>query len=511
MTIQLTQARVVNGSPAAAGTQHTLAEAVEADFITNGWATRVGAAPNQSGLGVPVTARTVNGSTVLSAGGVALPIIGMGSSTIVPVSRVAEIIEALADLTPLTTRFSQTAVITATNGSAIVTGVSTSWRGTNKVAVGDLWKPDAGSRYYKVKFVDSDTQIRLWEPYQGTTISAASTAFKFYYFNRYNIVMAPGDYTVVGAAPIVLKSGFDFTALDAYATSLNEGQSSPNSPFSNLGDNNFTNIRWAPTNAFGAMDGMFGSSGYAAIDPTLWAGARASFNRCIVHATNQRDIHAGGTTRVPLLGGGVTEYNQCEFLQDHMFSLRPGGAVTNTAANTRLIMNGCKHTKVAGSDTGTGFLLYPAVLQIGDASGSFTPICTADIVNPLIHWRDLDAPVAAIGNAAGILVNSASIVNINGGQIRVENSSGGAIKSIGVEVTAAATVNIQGTDVEASGTTGTGVLSNHASAVVNVRAGSRVKGSAASSGVVNTAGTVSVSPNADVIGGTTGTIGATAT
>lgn len=53
MTIQLTQARVVNGAVAAAGTQHTLAESVEADFITNGWATRVGAAPDQSGLGVP--------------------------------------------------------------------------------------------------------------------------------------------------------------------------------------------------------------------------------------------------------------------------------------------------------------------------------------------------------------------------------------------------------------------------------------------------------------------------
>lgn len=429
----------------------------------------------------------------------------------VSVSSVAEIVEAMADIQPLTLRFSQTAVITATNGSDIVTGVGTGWSSTDKVAVGDLWKPDANSRFYRVKFVYSDTQIRLWENFADSTISATSTAFSFYYFDRYNIVMQPGDYTVTGAAPIVLRSGFDFTALDPYATSLNEGQSSPNSPFSNLGDNNFTNIRWAPTPAFGAMDGMFGASGYPAIDPTLPAGTRISFNRCIVNATNQRDIHSGGLTRAPLIGGGVTEYNFCEFLQDHMFMLRPGGAVTNTAANTRLVMNGCRHTKVAGSDTGAGFLLYPAVLQIGDASGGSTPLCTADIVNPVIHWRDLDEPGDALGNAAGILVNSASVVNIHGGQVRIENSSGGAISSVGVEVTAAATVNIQGSDIEASGTNGTGVLCNHAGAVVNIRAGARVKGSAASSGVVNTAGTVNVSPNADIIGGTTGAISATAT
>lgn len=453
-----------------------------------------------------------NGNTVLvGADGSTIQLLGRGSN-IVAVSSVAEIIQAIADLTPLTTRFAQTAVITATNGSATVTGVSTGWSTVgSRVGVGDLWKPDSGSRYYKIKFVVSDTEITLWEPYQGTTISATSTAFTFYYFNRYNLVMAPGEYSVVGTSPIVLKSGIDFTALDAYATAINEGQSTPNSPFSNLGDNNFTNIRWAPTSTFGAMDGMFGASGYAGIDPTLWAGARASFNRCIINATNSRDVHAGGATRAPLLRGGVTEYNDCEFLQDHSFILLPGGAVTNTTANTRLIMRNCKHEKVAGSDTASGFLLYPAVLSIGDASGGTTPLCTADIINPTIVYRDLDKPSSALGNTSGLLVNSASVVNLSGGHIRVENSSGGTIKSIGVEVTAAATVNISRSDIEASGTSGTGVLSNHASAVVNIRAGSRIKGSAANSGVVNTAGTVEVSPNADVIGGTTGVVGATAT
>lgn len=512
MTIQLTAPILIAGVHQASGTSLTLSADVEAELVNRGVAVYTSRTVTPGENLVPaMTATAASGNLVLKTADQTIQLLGRGSN-IVAVSSVAEIVEAMADLTPLTTRFSQTAVITATNGSATVTGVSTSWSGTNKVAVGDLWKPDAESRYYKIKFVISDTELTLHEPYQGTTISAASTAFTFFYYNRYNLVLAPGEYVTRGAYPIiVLKGGFDFTALDAYATSINEGQSSPNSPFSNLGDNNFTNIRWAPTNAFGAMDGMFGATGYPAIDPTLPAGTRATFNRCIINATNQRDIHAGGITRAPILSGGVTEYNQCEWLQDHMFSLMPGGAVTPTTANTRLIMRGNKHEKVAGSDTGSGSLLYPAVLLIGDASDGATK-CTADIIDPTILYRDLDKPNSALGNCAGLLVNSASVVNLHGALIRVENtSSGGAAKSIGVEVTAAATVNISASDIEASGTEGTGVLCNHASAVVNIRSGNRIKGSAANSGIVNSAGTVNLSANSDVIGGTTGTITAGAT
>jgi hypothetical protein len=58
MTIQLVVALRIAGAVQAAGTQVTLSEALEADLIYQGKATRVGAAPNQSGLGVVVSANT---------------------------------------------------------------------------------------------------------------------------------------------------------------------------------------------------------------------------------------------------------------------------------------------------------------------------------------------------------------------------------------------------------------------------------------------------------------------
>jgi hypothetical protein len=58
MTIQLARAIRIDGVETAAGTTLTRDPAFEADLIYKGIATRVGAAPDQVGLGVPVTART---------------------------------------------------------------------------------------------------------------------------------------------------------------------------------------------------------------------------------------------------------------------------------------------------------------------------------------------------------------------------------------------------------------------------------------------------------------------
>lgn len=71
MTIQLVVALRIAGAVQAAGTQVTLSEALEADLIYQGKATRVGAAPDQSGLGVAVSANTnpLTGVSSLYAGG----------------------------------------------------------------------------------------------------------------------------------------------------------------------------------------------------------------------------------------------------------------------------------------------------------------------------------------------------------------------------------------------------------------------------------------------------------
>lgn len=64
MTIQLTQARVVSGSVAASGSQHTLDEATEAYFVEMGWATYVGAEPYQGGSTVPASLATDSSGNV---------------------------------------------------------------------------------------------------------------------------------------------------------------------------------------------------------------------------------------------------------------------------------------------------------------------------------------------------------------------------------------------------------------------------------------------------------------
>jgi hypothetical protein len=75
MTIQLTVATRIDGSVAAAASQHTLDPAVEADFIYRGIATRVGAAPDVSGVGVPVNAKfnPLTGESTLESAGIAFP------------------------------------------------------------------------------------------------------------------------------------------------------------------------------------------------------------------------------------------------------------------------------------------------------------------------------------------------------------------------------------------------------------------------------------------------------
>lgn len=451
------------------------------------------------------TQTDADGSTsLLGPSGIPLSVVGLGSPYIISVSSVAEIVEAIADITPITTRSSATSVVTATAGSAVVTGLDTSG-----VYVGDLWKRDAGTRYYKVKQVDSASQITLWEPILGgDAIAGVSTAYTFYWLNRYNLVMAPNEYTVVGTSPIVLKSGIDFTALDAYATSFNEGQIDPNSPFSNLGDNNFTNIRWAPSSTFGAMDGMFGANGYSAIDPTLWAGARASFNRCIVDSANAANVHSGGQLRMPILNGGRVDYNQCEFLLDGAASFLDGGAVTPTNTNTRIVMNGCKHIKTAGATSAAGDAVHQFCLEVGGWTDQ-TLKGTFDIVDPVIRFQDLDVSAGSgySNLVGGILVNAAAVVNLHGGSITVENTSAGGDASVGVHVVIdGAEVNVFGTDISVAGTTPVGVKVDAVAATVNVRTGTRIS---ASTNTINAeaGSTVKISPNTDLIGGATTGLG----
>lgn len=121
MTIQLTQARVVSGSVAASGSQHTLDEATEAYFVDMGWATYVGAEPYQGGSTVPASLSTdANGNMV----GIVDPVTGgvhaMLGSNIITVGNGGRV-SNIADAIVLRNEASHT-LLTQTTGTA--TGTS---------------------------------------------------------------------------------------------------------------------------------------------------------------------------------------------------------------------------------------------------------------------------------------------------------------------------------------------------------------------------------------------------
>lgn len=117
MTIQLVVALRIAGAVQAAGTQVTLSEALEADLIYQGKATRVGAAPDQSGLGVAVSANTnpLTGGVRFSASGKSFPVNGLRTTPV----RVATFGDSTAvagnmQNTPTATSVDSTKVISST-------------------------------------------------------------------------------------------------------------------------------------------------------------------------------------------------------------------------------------------------------------------------------------------------------------------------------------------------------------------------------------------------------------
>lgn len=448
------------------------------------------------------------GNALVMPGGVEFKVGGILSGTHVStVSSVAEIIQAIADIQPITVRMTQTAVITATNGDPIITGVSTGWRTTNKICPGDLWKPNALARYYKVKFVNSDTSLTLWEPYAGTTISAVSTAFTFYYLRRHSIIVKPGDYTVTGVDPIILKPGVDFVAFDNRAHAFSEGQSAPVGPFGNLSDNNFTNINWEATPGWGALDSMFassapGGSGVAGISQTAWAGIASTFLNCRVKAGNTRGAHAGGATAYPCIKAGTVNFIGLDSQASHAGGFGLGGAATATADNTRINFIGSKLVKVPDFDSGV-FSLGVAVLGLFAPGGADLP-ATINVDNTVIRNDGVDtASTTQLGDMCGVLCYVPSAVcNITNSNIYMDNVSGSAMTTSGIYNGSTGRITITNTSIEAVGTSGTGIR-NTSTGRVDVRAGCRIAGSTA--GITSASGTVNVSPNADVIGGSTGT------
>lgn len=387
----------------------------------------------------------------------------------------------------ITSRTSQTTVVTATNGSPTVT--LGAWPTGNVLWVGDLWKPDSGTRYYKIKALNSTAKtITLWENFAGTTISGVSTAWSSYYLDRISLFLLPGSLASNGA---VMQPGFDLVGLNQHGMAVAEESSFPAYPITNFGENNIIGIGFAAVPAWGDLDKMVGP-----INPNLWGGADSFIENCYIQNADLNGVHSGGYLAYPIQAGGRITYRNTVFRSSRspvsvISAYAAGaGAVTPTVSNTIVNFDeGCRFEGVIDNESYTGQFFPGAICADAPATYNF--------IAPTIAIDDR-AMSSFIGNAAGILVGDpvgrggsvgTGTINIHSPMIRVANT--GTLVANGIEVTTAATVNIDGADVEAAGTTSTGLYVNNASATVNIRGGCRFKG--ATNSLNNVAGTVNKS------------------
>jgi len=395
----------------------------------------------------------------------------------------------------ITNRTSQNTVVTATNGNPTVT--LGTWPAGNVLRIGDLWKADANSRYYKIKALNSTAKtITLWENYANASIAGVATAWSTFYLDRITLIIQPGNLTSNAA---VLQPGFDIVGVNTYGSAMGETQGGNPYPLTNFGENNLQGVSFAPVPGWGDMDKMVGT-----VNPNLWGGADSFVEKCYIVDADLNGIHSGGQLNYPVQNAGKITYRSCVFRCSRSPVSVSGGAVTPTVANTTVNFDNCRYEGIIDTESQKGSELYPGAI-CADA------IATYNFMTPNVDVPDRGMP-SFVGNAFGILVGNPTggaglgvgTVNIHGPFVRVANT--GTLNANGIEVTGAATVNIDGADVEAAGTTSTGLYVNNAGATVNIRGGCRFKGGTNS--INNVAGTVNKSTSQPpiLIGATAGVI-----
>lgn len=438
-----------------------------------------------------------DGSTSLVGAGGLLAYLGGNLATVGSRSAMYQTIaSAIADIgSRMVVRRSRTETLTVTNGSATVTGSGTDWLpsggNADNMGIGDLIRFDTDTRYYKIKSINSDTNLTLWEPYQGSTKSGVSVPYETYYFERFTLLLLPNDLAQNGITEAALAPGFDLVGLTPFGASLSENATSNAVSLSNFGENSIIGLRFAPTAEWGDLDK------WISVNTTIWAGSDNLIANCLVENTDARRFHSGGVLGYPVVAAGKSTIRNTIMRSSRAPVPATGGAVTATAANTEVNFDTCRFELIPDAISYTTGVLLPGGLA-----------CTADATHNVhgcvIDLRDFGL-TAASGNVSGIYVNPTSgtsnIVNVNNSTIRARNTTGSP--AVGLEVAGPCTVNIAQSDVEGvGGANGFGVYMNSATATVNIRAGSRIKGSASQGGIANLAGTANVSGNADIIGGT---------
>lgn len=391
-----------------------------------------------------------------------------------------------------TVRFSGTNTVTLTNGSAVVTGSGTTWKtlqGANKtsyIRAGDLVQFAPDTDWYKVKTLDSDTQITLYESYQGTTRST-SLLWKSAYLDWREILLMPGEYLVGG---VNVYPGIAIRGFSRDLVRMSEIQSSPGYLFDDWGENRLTDITCAPTTFFGAMDSFMQSSW-----PNLWHGAQSVIEGCVFEFGNPGNAHAGGTGKLPLLQGGISIIQNCRFRGDHAIDFFPTvSRQTVTSSDSQVYLQNNHHLYQPGADV-SGILLQSALYVDG---GEFF------IDGVTINFVDDFGISPVLFKPAGITLSDDGIIHLSNSRIHVANSPDADGIHVESFIGTSLQFDITGCDIEVlGGTTGYGIHCNKAGAVVNVRM-SRVKGN--SSAVHCAAGTVNIDTpsTSGLIGGTSG-------
>ena len=412
--------------------------------------------------------------------------------------------ESIAALAPsgagydlLVARVTKTQTITATNGSPTVTGSGTNWLNSSTTypnpdmpgAIGDLWKPAAATKYYRIKSIDSDTQFTLWENYTDTTINNASTTFSSYYINRKTLLLLPGFHRLSG---VDTAMGIDISALPGAMTIVDEIDGATATPFGNLYDSNLTNFQAMASNTWGDLDGLCGS----VVAP---AGSEITYKGLRIKCANPGQNHQGGSLRIPGIAGSTVIYDNCIIESAKLPSFQINATrITPSVANTRVVFkNGTEIRSIRDADTNVAnLILYPNALLIDG-------LATYDFFNTSTYMpEDLNID-PLVGNVGSINVTVAATINLHAHRARSQNTNVNG-NSYCLETSAAATVNIFGSDLEATGTAATAIYNN--GATINIH-GSRLKG--ATNSINNVSGTVNVEKGNYLDGPVTGTLTST--
>ena len=411
--------------------------------------------------------------------------------------------------------------VNAINGFSPTIGVTGAQFRTDKVRTGDFIRKVGSTRRYRIRAVNNETTLKLYENWAEATIGGVAQDFyierlvwKTYMFTDEESTFSVRNSEVLGSLP----HGTHLCGFGKGVTRVSEdADAAVSGPvFKHIGMSRFSNISFAPTRKYGAMDSLVGS-----FFQDMFGGGEVSFDNVEIYSQNTNGDHSGSGLALPLPPGGVLRMSNTDVRSEGTaqmagMDLTPTTSVVGTKDNTRMIVSGGSFGFTHGYDNSVaGTIAVPSLIQLNKAvTASF--IGTDFITS---GWAIDPSGSFSAERVCGIRVADAfagpvtvSEVNLTGCKMALENTDASAVsKTVGVYVANASTVNIESSSISVSGSGATGVETNHASAVVNIRAGARVHSTVAGRTLVNTLGTINLSSRADAIGTNTGSITAAST